>query len=349
MKFLGYEVIANKDFVYTFIDEDGKRKTLTIPVRIDGKINPLATEIVGYVKSEIEKQRREKETNSFIEQVITKDVDETQVMEPVKEKHKVTYKKGTDKLKKKRKKFLLIAVMALALKVGTTFIPNTTFNDITNEEQEATIITEDILVNATTELQGELKNIGIQVSNKEVLYFITLINIDTIKENNSELLVKIFADTDFDNVKNSADYVIGELASTSISNGENIYFKSFIFNNIDKEIYQSIKDNETKIKDAVLANDYEEIQSLIGVNYYKPLTDFEGGYLLNNGDRVYEEPTMGVRYLMEELDSILILNMTSDQIFDGLEDKLNNLPNNDFTKKNLEERFNDSLNKGKSL
>ena len=144
------------------------------------------------------------------------------------EKQKATYKDSTIKQRNTAKKLLNALVILGIVGFGTGYTLGTiteknndykinepTTMELINKAKQQNNTTkidyvrETDLVNATLELQEEFKDLGIDITSKDILYFLSMINIEEITETNIELANKIFKDITFEELKNRSDYVMG--------------------------------------------------------------------------------------------------------------------------------------------
>ena len=358
MRYLKYQVIDNNVFKYLYEDDFGNKHVEEIPVRINGEVNEKAIMIANLVKEEVEKEKNKEQLKveePKIETKVEEIKNEPKVEEPKKDKHKVKqYKNGNSKMRNKSKRFFNAAILALAIAAFGSHMktevkdtkPTTTIeapqyveNDIIidgYDNYNGARITEDELINASTIFVEECDEIGLKISNGEALYFVTLLNIEPIKYSNPELLNTILNQNEYNTIKNSSDYVLGQLASASINTGSNINLSAFMFDQNDAAIYDSVKFAEEQLKDAVRNNEYEEIQSIIGFNYYQPLLLNNRHFLKASGEEIKHKPSAGVRYVLEDYDSLLIRDIAKgnlDQMFDN---ELLNFQGNPATEQELE-------------
>ena len=129
------------------------------------------------------------------------------------EKQKATYKDSTIKQRSTAKKLLNALVILGIVGFGTGYTLGTiteknndykinepTTMELINKAKQQNNTTkidyvrETDLVNATLELQEEFKDLGIDITSKDILYFLSMINIEEITETNIELANKIFKD-----------------------------------------------------------------------------------------------------------------------------------------------------------
>ncbi len=365
MRYLRYQVVDNKTFKYLYEDDFNNRHIEEIPVRINGEINPRALEIVELVKQEVEKEKNNPEVK--VEPKKEEPKVEPKKEEPKKEepknpnKHKVVkFKPGKKKMNNKRKRYLKMAIVALtaatlAFKISThketkQEIPVTNEivyqNDVVVDgytEYHGSVITEDDLINASATFIEECNEIGINISNGDAFYFIVMLNIEPLRYSNPGLLDTILSQNDYQMIKNSSDYVLGQLASASINNGYSINLSAFMFDNNDAAIYDSVKNAESLLKDAVMNNEYEEIQGIIGYHYYQPMQLNNKHFISANGDYIEHKPSAGVRYVLEDYDSVIIRDIAKDNMDEMFENELLNFQGNPGTEHELEEIVNNRV------
>ena len=375
MRYLKYQVIDNNIFKYLYEDDFGNRHVEEIPVRINGEVNGKAVMIANLVKKEVEKEKNKVEPVVYqpvvepkveqkieepkaepkVEQKIEEPKVEPKVEEPKKNKIKVKqYKNGTSKMRNKSKRFFNAAILALAIaafgssmktevkdtKPATTIeAPQYVENDIVIDGYDnytGARITEDELINASTTFVEECDEIGLKISNGEAFYFVTLLNIEPIKYSNPDLLNIILSQNEYTAIKNSSDYVLGQLASASINTGSNINLSAFMFDHNDAAIYDSVKFAEEQLKDAVRNNEYEEIQSIVGFNYYQPLLLNNRHFLQASGEEIKHKPSAGVRYVLEDYDSLLIRDIAKGNLDTMFDNELLSFQGNPATEHELE-------------
>ena len=370
MRYLRYQVVNNETFKYLYEDDFNNRHVEEIPVRINGEVNPRALEIVELVKQEVEKEKKQQETK--IEQPKVESKEENKIeqpkVEPKKEtkntnpnKHKVvSYKPGKKKMNNKRKRYLKMAIVALT--AATLAFKISTHNETKQEipvqneivyqndvvvdgytEYNGNVITEDDLINASAVFIEECNEVGINISNGDAFYFVTMLNIEPLRYSNPELLDTILSQNDYQTIKNSSDYVLGELASASINNGYSINLSAFMFDNNDALIYDSVKHAESLLKDAVMNNEYEEIQSIIGFHYYQPLQLNNAHFISANDKPIEHKPSAGVRYVLEDYDSLIIRDIAKNNMDVMFENELLNFQGNPGTEHELEEIVNNRV------
>ena len=280
-------------------------------------------------------------------------------------KHKVVaYKPGKPKMNYKRKRYFKMALIALAAATivfklsndklkqqqpqETPMIDNQIVyqNDAVVDgytEYHGSIIKEDDLINTAAVFIEECNEIGINISNGDAFYFITVLNIEPLKYSNPQLLDTILSQNNYSAMKNSSDYVLGQLASASINNGYSINLSAFMFDNNDAAIYDSVKHSESLLKDAVMNSEYEEIQSIIGFRYYQPLSLNNANFISANNEPINHKPSVGVRYVLEDYDSVIIRHIAKDNMDEMFENELLNFQGNPGTEQELEEIINNRV------
>lgn len=274
------------------------------------------------------------------------------------DKQKATYKESTKKQRSRAKKIAQALAVIGIIEFGATYYIATNKQDNDNihkapvtkilekpkKEEVAkdpdTYISETELVDATTILVSELKTVGIDIQNKQALYFIGLINIEELVNTNPDLAKKLFQNVEFNNVKNTSDYVIGEIINASISKGLEINMSSFLFNNDDVEIFDSVTLISGWIDTNVQMGDVNEVNNIVNDNFIRPLYDLNKGFLDINCRRMDKNPTIGLNYLLKTFSSNNIIYRSNEMLNDNTLEILNEMPNDEETIQGLIDVFN---------
>ena len=275
------------------------------------------------------------------------------------EKQKATYKNSTIKQRNTAKKLLSALAILGIVGFGTGYTLGTITeknNDYkTNEPTTMELInkakqqnntakkdyvSETDLVNATFELQEAFKDLGIDITSKDILYFLSMINIEEITETNIELANKIFKDITFEELKNRSDYVMGELISVQLNTKIEFNLSPFLFNDDDKLIMESIELITSFIDTNVINNDREGLNDIVKEDFIKPMFDINVGYLNNQGRRMKINPTIGLFYVLETYNTNLIINLSNEMLDDNVNQILNDMQNDEITIQGLNDVFN---------
>lgn len=275
------------------------------------------------------------------------------------EKQKAIYKDSTIKQRSTAKKLVsALAILGIVgfgtgYTLGTITEKNTDYkiNEPTtmeliekakqqNNTTKKDYVSETDLVNLTLELQEEFKDLGIDISSKDILYFLSMINIEEITETNIELANKLFKDITFEELKNRSDYVMGELIAIQLNKKIEFNLSPFLFNDDDKLIAESIELITSFIDTNVIMNDREGLNNIVKEDFIKPMFDINVGYLNNQGRRTKINPTIGLFYLLETYNTNLIINLSNEMLDDNVNQILNDMQNDEITIQGLNDVFN---------
>ena len=105
---------------------------------------------------------------------------------------------------------------------------------------------------------------------------------------------------------------------------------------IEKMIDMDVEVTEEQLKDAVRNNEYEEIQSIVGFNYYQPLLLNNRHFLQASGEEIKHKPSAGVRYVLEDYDSLLIRDIAKGNLDTMFDNELLSFQGNPATEHELE-------------